>query len=471
MSERMSTERAIPAPGDTGSTSTGTATTVPGTTEQKVSTFASMRVFNYRLFFTGALVSNIGTWMYRVAQDWLVLTILTNHSSSAMGIITGLQFLPIPFLAPYAGAVIDRLPKRRLLMVTQALLGLQALVTWLLVATGTAQLWHIYLLAFVMGVVTSFDNPTRQAFVSEMVPRDLVPNAVGLNSASFNGARLLGPGVAGLVIAAWGVAPSMLVNAASFLAVLCSLWFMRPAELTPAPRREGGKGAVREGLRYVRHRTDIMMVLLMVFMLGTFGMNFQITNALMATRIYGKGPGEYGLLGTIMAIGTLAAALIAARRKRPRLRILLLALGGFALCMALLGAAPNYVTYAIILVPTGLCALTMMTCANATVQLASAPEVRGRVMALYMAIFMGGTPLGAPVVGWIGDVWGPRWTIWIGAVATGATFVWVTAWYMRHRGVRIRMRRGWRRDESWGLDVWTDPEVAATESSAEGTGA
>ncbi|GAA1394804.1 MFS transporter [Luteococcus peritonei] len=427
------------------------------------STFASFAVHNYRLFFSGAIVSNVGTWMYRVAQDWLVLTILTDHSSSALGIVTGLQFLPIPFLAPYAGSIADRFPKRRILMITQALLGLNALAMFLLVATGQAELWHVFVLAFLTGVVTAFDNPTRQAFVSEMVPLGLVSNAVGLNSASFNSARLLGPGLAGLMIAAWGVAPAMAVNAVSFLAVLASLFFMRSDELSPAPMRKNGKGAVREGMRYVLRRPDIMVVLLMVFVLGTFGMNFQITNALMATKVFGKGPGEYGLLGSIMAIGTLAAALIAARRQRPRLRILLTALGGFAICTALLGAAPTYLSYALLLIPTGLCALTMMTCANATVQLASDPEVRGRVMALYMAIFMGGTPLGAPLIGWVGDAFGPRWTIWVGALATGLTFVGVLAWFVRERGVRLRLRAGWPPR----VQVWTVEDVRAAQVSAE----
>ncbi|MGO4956220.1 MFS transporter [Luteococcus sp. Sow4_B9] len=427
-------------------------------------TFASFGVPNYRIFFSGATVSNVGTWMYRVAQDWLVLTILTDHSSSALGVVTGLQFLPIPFLAPYAGSIADRFPKRKILLTSQAALALNALVMFLLVVTGWVELWHVFVLAFLTGVVTAFDNPTRQAFVSEMVPRELVSNAVGLNSASFNSARLLGPGLAGLIIAWWGVAPAMFFNAVSFGAVIASLLMMRPEQLSPAPMRKNGKGAVREGLRYVGRRPDIMVILLMVFMLGTFGMNFQITNALMATKVYGKGPGEYGLLGSIMAVGTLAAALIAARRERPRLRVLLSALGGFALCTALLGAAPNYTTFALLLVPTGLCALTMMTCANASVQLASDPEVRGRVMALYMAIFMGGTPLGAPLIGWVGDFFGPRWTIWAGSLACGLTFLGVAVWFMVHRGVRVRLRAGWPPR----LRVWTVDEVRAAHITVEG---
>ena len=397
---------------------------------------ASFALYNYRLFFTGALISNIGTWMARVAQDWLVLTQLTNRSSSALGLVTGLQFLPVALLAPYGGAIADRFSKRSILMITQAALGLNAAVLWALVATGEARLWHVYVLAVLQGIATAFDNPSRQAFVSEMVPAKLIPNAVGLNSASFNGARLLGPGVAGLIIGAWGIAPALLINAISFAAVIADLWLMRTSELTPGPIRRG-KGAVREGVAYVRKRSDIILVLVIVFMLGTFGMNFQITNALMATRVYGKGAEEYGLLGSIMAIGTLGAALMAARRGRPKLRTMLGALAGFAVSTTALALAPTYTVFAILLVPTGLFALTVMTTANSSVQLAAAPEVRGRVMALYMAIFMGGTPLGAPFVGWIGDVLGPRWTILVGSIATGATFLAVAAYLLWRRPVML----------------------------------
>ncbi len=400
---------------------------------------ASFALFNYRLFFTGALISNVGTWMARVAQDWLVLTQLTKHSASALGLVTGLQFLPVALLAPYAGALADRFSKRSILMLTQAALALNAAVLWALVATGHAQLWHVYVLAVLQGIATAFDNPSRQAFVSEMVPARLIPNAVGLNSASFNGARLLGPGIAGLTIGAWGIAPALLINAISFAAVIAGLWFMRTSELTPGPVRRG-KGAVREGLAYVRRRPDIILILIVVFMLGTFGMNFQITNALMATRVYGKGAEQYGLLGSIMAVGTLGAALIAARRGRPRLRTLVGALAGFAVSTTALALAPTYTVYSILLIPTGLFALTVMTSANSSVQLAAAPEVRGRVMALYMAIFMGGTPLGAPFVGWIGDVLGPRWTILVGSIATGATFLAVAAYLVWQRRTILEER-------------------------------
>ena len=407
-----------------------------------VNTFASFRFFNYRLYFSGSFIANVGTWMARVAQDWLVLTQLTNHSSAALGLITGLQFAPVALLAPYAGSIADRFPKRRILMATTLSLAATSFILWLLVASGTVQLWHVYALAVAQGVITALDNPTRQAFASEMVPTRFLPNAVGLNSASFNGARLLGPGISGLLIAAFGIPPALLINTVSFGAPLVALYLMRSSELTPAPLRKG-RGAMKEGLRYVRNRPDILLVMFVVFMLGTFGMNFQITNALMATTVYHKGAGEYGLLGSIMAVGTLAAALIAARRARPRLRILLGALAGFTVTTALLAAAPSYLAYSIILIPVGLFALTVLTSANSSVQLAAEPEMRGRVMALYMAIFMGGTPLGAPIIGWVGQVWGARWTLAAGAIATGIAFA-IAFWFIvTHDQLRLRLQFGW----------------------------
>ncbi|MFZ1411957.1 MAG: MFS transporter, partial [Micropruina sp.] len=388
--------------------------------------FASLGIRNYRLFFLGGLVSNVGTWMARVAQDWLVLTELTDHSATALGLVTGLQFAPIALLSPWGGAVADRFPKRTVMMVTQVGLCLTGLTLAALVLTGSVELWHVYALAMLGGAFSAFDNPARQAIASEIVPSHLLTNAVGLNSTSFNAARLVGPGVAGLTIAAWGVGPAIALNGLSFLASLAGLIAMRQRELTPAPQRRG-KGAIREGLRYVRNRPDLMTIMVIVFMLGTFGLNFQLTNALMATRVFGVGAEAYGLLGTIQAVGTLAAALIAARRTRPRLRLIVGALGAFSLVTTALAFAPGYVNYAILLVPVGVAALTVMTAANAFIQLTTEPSMRGRVMALYMAIFMGGTPFGAPLVGWVGDAWGPRWTLIIGAAATGLTFVVVGA--------------------------------------------
>ncbi len=399
-------------------------------------TFVSLGIRNYRIWFVGALVSNIGTWMARVAQDWLVLTELTAHSASALGIVTGLQFLPFLLLAPWAGVLVDRMPRLRLLMITQTALGLVSLVTGLLAVTGTAQLWQIYLLALAQGVATAFDNPARQVFVSEMVPTDRLANAVALNSASFNAGRLVGPGVAGLVIAWWGTGIALLLNAATFGAVLGALALLDRRALMPAPRA-AGRGSIREGFAYVRGRPDLKLIMGLVFVLGTFGMNFQITMALMATKAFGKGPTEYGLLGSIMAIGSLSAALLSARRANPRLRHLVGAMIGFTIAATASALAPTYAVFALTLIPVGLAALTALTTANAMVQLRTDPTMRGRVMALYMAIFMGGTPFGAPVIGWIGDTLGPRWTIGIGPLALGITLAGVAAYLRRSARLRV----------------------------------
>jgi len=399
-------------------------------------TFSSLEVRNYRLWASGALVSNIGTWMGRVGQDWLVLTVLTDGSATALGVVTGLQFLPFLLLAPWAGLIADRFRKRRILLVTQTLLAASSLLLGVLAVAGVAQLWQVYAIALFQGVVTAIDNPARQAFVSEMVPDEQLTNAVSLNSASFNMGRLIGPGLAGVVIALWGVGPALLLNTFTFVFVIVALLRLRTNELRPAPRVKG-RGGIREGFHYVRMRRDIQLVMLLVFVLGTFGMNFQITMALMATKVFDKGAGEFGLLGSIMAIGSLTAALLSARRKVPRLRVLLLSLAGFTVAAALAAMAPTYWLFALALVPVGLTALTALTTANAMVQTRVAPEMRGRVMALYMAIFMGGTPAGAPLIGWISEQFGPRWTIGIGAVAVGLVLVGVSLWLARSENVRV----------------------------------
>jgi MFS family permease len=421
-------------------------------------TFASLWIYNYRVFAAGALISNTGTWMGRVAQDWLVLTELTPHSSVALGIVTGLQFAPLAIFAPIAGMITDRFPKRRILFITQSALALTSLLTGVLVVTGAVQLWHIYVLAFAQGIATALDNPTRQTFVSEMVPHESLSNAVGLNSASFNGARLIGPGVAGVVIAAVGTGPAFFLNTLSFVAVLLALSRIRPRELNPAPRQRG-KGQIREGLRYVSGRPDIVLIMALVFVLGTFGMNFQMTTALMATAVFHQGAGAYGLLGSIMAVGSLSAALLSARRPHPRLRVLLVALAAFVVASAAAALAPSYVWFAVLLIPVGLSALTVLTTANSMVQLSVDPAMRGRVMALYMAVFMGGTPFGSPLMGWIGSAWGPRWTILVGSVATGLAVLAATLYLLRSEKVhlsydrehrpRLSVTRGDQRALSW----------------------
>ncbi|ALE04524.1 MFS transporter (plasmid) [Arthrobacter sp. ERGS1:01] len=400
--------------------------------------FRALKVFNYRLWVTGALVSNIGTWMQRVAQDWLVLTVLTHNSGTAAGITTGLQFLPIVFLGPFAGLLGDRVNKRKLLLCTQTAMGLCALLLGLLVVTHSVQLWHVYVLALLLGVASAFDAPSRQAFVSEVVAKADVPNAVALNSASFNLARLAGPGVAGLVIAAFGTGPAFLINAASFAAVIVSLWRMRVSELQPSVRVPRAKGQIREGFSYIRQRPDLMMIMALVFMIGTFGMNFQITNALMATTIFHLGPGEYGLLGSVMAVGTLAAALLAARRKNMRMAYIVGGALAFGVTVAIAAFMPSYALYALALVPVGLASLTFMNACNTTVQLTTDSAMRGRVLAVYMAVLQGGTPIGAPLVGWIATEFGARWSLGIGAVVSVAAALIALAMMNRRNHVRFR---------------------------------
>lgn len=403
-------------------------------------TFRSFVERNYRLFFVGALVNNVGTWMGRTAQGWLVLTELTDHSAAALGICTALQFLPAVLFAPVSGGIADRFPKRRVLTATQGAMAVIQLTTAVLVLTGTATLPLVYALTFALGSAAAIDTPARQAFVSEVVGPDLLTNAVGLNSANFNMARLIGPAVAGVLIALVGTGGVFLVDAASFVAIIACLWAMDARTLRPAPLRRGGGGA-REGLAYVLARPDVLLVFVIVFVHGTFAMNFQMTTALMATTVFHQGPGEFGLLGSIMAVGSLAAALLVARRERARLRVVVGGLAAFVLASTAAAFAPSYWTFAALLVPVGLTAMTIMPTANSMVQLAVAPEMRGRVMALYFAIFMGGTPLGAPLIGWVGENWGARATILVGSVADALLLVGVLVYLVVYRGLRVRYRR------------------------------
>jgi MFS family permease len=383
-------------------------------------TFRALHNRNYRLYAMGGVVSNTGTWMQRVAQDWLVLQLhhgSAASASTALGITTGLQFLPILLLSPYAGLVADRFSKRRLLQLTQAWLGLSGLLLGGLAVTGVVEPWMVYAVAFTFGIGAAFDAPARQSFVSEMVDHDDLSNAVGLNSASFNLARVVGPALSGFLIAALGSGVRatglvILVNAVSYLAVIGALQLMRTDELAPVVRAPRGKGMISDGIRYVRSRPDLKLILVAVFFAGTFGMNFQMTSALMATQVFEKGPGEYGLLGTTLAIGSLTGALLGARRVgRPRLRLVILAGLAFGIVEIALGLMPSYVAFAALTPLLGLSLLTMLNAANTTVQLSVGPSIRGRVMALYMMLVMGGTPLGAPIVGWVGATFGARWTL------------------------------------------------------------
>ena len=378
--------------------------------------FRALENRNYRIWAGGAIVSNIGTWMQRVAQDWLVLTVLTNHSGAALGITTGLQFLPMLLFGPYGGVLADRYRKRIILMWTQLAMAFTGLAIGLLVVTGSAQLWHAYVAAFCLGVASAVDAPARQAFVSELVGQENISNAVALNSASFNTARLTGPAIAGVLIAWVGTGPVFLLNAASFAAVLVSLFRIRVSQPATPAKGDRNKHQVAEGVRYVRRRPDLMLIMVLVGILGAFGMNFPVINSLMATTEFRMGPSEFGLLGSIMAVGTLAGALLAARRSRPRLRFLLGGALGLGIFTVLGSVAPSFWVYAIILIPVGLASITFLNSCNTSIQLSVEPEFRGRVLALYLAILQGGTALGSPLVGWIGSEFGARWSVACGGV-------------------------------------------------------
>jgi MFS family permease len=400
-------------------------------------TFRALRNPNYRLYLAGSVVSNTGTWMQRVAQDWLVLH-LPGNSGTELGITTGLQFLPILLLSPYAGVIADRFPKRRLMQLTQATMALTSLLLGLIAVLGVAQTWHVYVLALLFGVGAAFDTPARQAFVSEMVGPDDLTNAVGLNSASFNAARIVGPAVAGLMIGALGGGPEatgwvILINAFSYLAVIWQLERMNVSLLQSPQRRPREPGMLREGVGYVRSQPKMVLILVIVFFAGTFGMNFQITSALMATEVFGKGAGEFGLLGSAMAVGSLTAALLNARRTRIRLRLVIIAGIAFGIAEIVAGVLPTYLTFALFAPVIGFAALTMLNSANATMQTESDPALRGRVMALYFTVVMGGTPLGAPVIGWIGQHLGARWTLIIGGVLCVVGVLLAVAIYERLR--------------------------------------
>jgi MFS family permease len=398
--------------------------------------FRSLRVRNYRLYASGQLVSLTGTWMQRVAQDWLVLE-LTN-SGTALGVVTALQFGPALVFGLWGGVLADRLDKRRLLLVTQSGLALVALLLGLLDVAGVVQYWHVLVLATVLGLISAIDTPVRQSFVVEMVGGDDLTNAVGINSTIFNSGRILGPAIAGVLITAVGTGWAFVANAASSLAVLAGLAMMRPEELFPAPTLRRARGQLREGLRYVRARRDLVLTMVLIFMFGTFGLNFAITCALMAKQVFHRGASGYGLLSTSLAVGAFFGAVLATRRtKRPSALFLLSMAAVFGVAEIAAGLMPSYVWTAIVLVPTGLAMLSVTTAANAHVQLGVSPTMRGRVMALYLMCFMGGTPLGAPMIGWLAGAAGPRWGLIGGGLVCLLSVAALGAWVARRRGMHM----------------------------------
>ncbi|WP_433341427.1 MFS transporter [Streptomyces sp. CA-253872] len=406
---------------------------------RRTSMFSSLRIRNYRLFFTGQVVSNIGTWMQRIAQDWLVLSL--TGSSAAVGITTALQFLPMLLFGLYGGVLVDRLPKRQTLLVTQAVMGLTGLALAVLTLSDSVEVWHVYLTAFVLGLVTVVDNPARQTFVSEMVGPGMMRNAVSLNAANFQSARLVGPAVGGALITAVGSGYAFLLNGLSFVAPIVGLLLMRSGELHESHRTPRGKGQLREGLHYVAKRPELIWPIVLVGFVGTFGFNFPVWLSAFADDVFDAGAGTYAVFNILMAVGSLAGALLAARRARTRLRLLVGAAIAFGVLEIVASVVPSYWVFAALLVPIGMFGLTSNTTANQTVQMAAEPEMRGRVMSLYMMVFTGGTPIGGPLFGWLTDTYGARIGFAAGGVITALAAVAVGLVLARIGG--LRMELGW----------------------------
>ena len=386
----------------------------------------SFRHRNFRILFPANALSNIGTWVQIVAQDWLVLQ-LTDNNGFYLGLVTAIQFVPVMLLSLHGGVLADRVDKRKLLIATNSLAALACYALGILVVADVIALWHVFVCAAFLGIASAIDAPIRQSFTAELVGNADVANAVSLNSANFNAGRLIGPALSGVLIARFGTGPSFLINATSYFFVITSLLFMRSSDFF-IQHKEKTLGTVREGLRYAMARPDLYVVMFLIFFASTFGLNFQIFNALMATKEFGKGPASYGLLGTYVAIGSLAGALISARLERFRDSMLVVRLGFlFSLIVIALAFMPTYWSYSMWLPIGGVTALAMLISANSYVQVNSDPAVRGRVMGIYLLIFLGGTPFGSLFIGYMTELVGVRETIFICGVIPliAASLLWV----------------------------------------------
>jgi len=386
------------------------------TSSARASTFASLRVRNYRLFFAGQIISTSGTWMQAVAQGWLVLRL--SRSGTDLGLITAARFLPMMLFSPWGGLIADRLDKRRILYVTQTLAGLLALVLAALVATHVITLWMVAAIAVALGFVNVFDNPARQSFIAEMVPETELGNAITLNSVTINLARVMGPALAGVLIATVGIAPCFMANAFSFGAVVISLAMMRAGELYPVGRQPRQPGQVREGLRYVRRTPELLVPLIMITVVGTFAWEFQVSLPLMARFTFHGSAATYGTMLAFMGAGAVVGGLVTARRNR----VTAVGLGrssiGWGLAILAASIAPNLPTEFALLLLVGYGSISFNSLAKTTLQLAAVPSMRGRVMALWSVAWLGSTPVGGPIVGWIGQSFGARWSLVVGGLAT-----------------------------------------------------
>jgi len=386
----------------------------------------SFRHRNYRILFPANAVSNIGSWAQRIAQDWLVLE-LTNNNGTYLGLVTAVQFAPVLLFSLHGGKLADRFDKRKVLILTNILGGSASLGLGILVMTEQIQLWHVFVLAAVLGISTAIDAPVRQSFTTEVVGQADLPNAVSLNSANFNAGRLIGPALSGGLIAAFGTGPSFILNGMTYFFVIAALLNLNEKAFFHQDRAKSD-GNIREGLAYAKARPDIYVVMLMVFFLATFGLNFQIFNALMATQEFGLGPASFGLMGTFIAIGSLTGAIGSARLERFRNTKFVIRGGiAFSASIMVLSILPNYISYVIWLPMCGLTALTTLVSANSIVQTSTDPAIRGRVMGLYLLIFMGGTPFGSPLIGTTTELIGIRPTIAVcgGISLIASLYIWV----------------------------------------------
>jgi MFS family permease len=380
-------------------------------------TFRSLAGYNYRLWASGAIVSNVGTWMQRTAQDWIVFTELTRNDAAAVGFVMALQFGPSLFLLPLSGFAADRFDRRHLLIASQSLQAVLALGLGILVVTGHVELWHVYVFAFLLGCVTAFDAVARQTFVAELVSDSNLSNAVALNSTSYQVARMVGPALAGLLIAGVGTGWIFIINAVSFAGVLWALFALRVHELHRHERTLGKPSGFLEGFRYVGARPELLAVMTMLLLVAMFCMNFAVFVSTMAVTVFGTGSGGFGLLSSMLAIGSMTGALFSARREKPRSMLLLASAFMLVICFSIAAAMPTYLAFGLSLMALGWCVQTFMTTANGTVQLWTEPAMRGRVMAIYMGIVNGSTLFGAPLVGWVANHFGARWSLMVGALA------------------------------------------------------